>query len=442
MNTSKLVRDINEGVNLKENAGLLTEALGGLDNKIALINLAFSYSILYENIDGTYVDPDIDHFLDEINEIMKDAFVNKDTNEDLCKRAEALRNEVIGRVDVLTSFTDRLQVFEYVLNRIRGRYEEFEDDYDIDALVEKCFGYMFSDTDNAAVNERIREILSQLPVRMTKQKFYETVGETMSVYKGSDLSSLMLYDYMLRISGMIYKTKGNVMAYKDIFELIANLTITDFDELSKEQFESKFARLTEAGEFISETFDRLSLIIEVVNNLLVYLLTKAYEDEDRERESARFAILKTLDAFKGEYLDVSDYISETEVLFSNLEGFMERTAQEYARLDSAREILEEGSKSVIADAGLKAEYKVLWICSILMSESRFADYSKFDDVRGIVTDKELNEVRNALIADYDGLFSGLSKKDIYLSASSLAQSVTPHHTLSTAIFSIVLYASL
>ena len=413
MSVNKLFKDINNGVRLKENAPLLVKELGALDAKSGLINLAFSYSILYENIDGTNVDKDIDTFVDKINEIIKEVFegtCDKAKQEAAISSAESLRKDIIERVDTLTAYTDVFQIYEYVLNRIKGRYEDVDTAPDIDALVERSFGYMFSDTDNAAVNERIKDILSQLPVRMTKQKFYETVSEAMSIYKGSDMSSLNLFDYMLRTCGMIYKTNEFDGIYKELADTAAAFKETDYDTLTKDEFDARFAKLNEVGEFISDAFDRLSLIVEVLNNLLIYLFTMQYAISDSETDTALASVKETLAAFNGKYTKVSDYVEVSEGFFAKLEGFLENSRDDMAKLDASREILVNENYEVLTELDIEEEVNDLAICALLASESRFVDYKKFFEKTGTVGEEEFKNVRDALIADYDALFTGLSKR--------------------------------
>ncbi|MBP5305627.1 MAG: hypothetical protein J6Z02_07220, partial [Lachnospiraceae bacterium] len=127
-------------------------------------------------------------------------------------------------------------------------------------------------------------------------------------------------------------------------------------------------------------------------------------------ETALASVKNTLEAFKGKYTKVSDYVESAEGFFAKLEGFLENSLDDMAKLDASREVLVNENYEVLAELGIDEAVNDLGICQLLASESRFVDYDKFFESTGIVGEEELKNVRDALIADYDALFAGLSKR--------------------------------
>ncbi len=48
------------------------------------------------------------------------------------------------------------------------------------------------------INYKIQDVIGQLPVRLTKNKFFEMLSDGMSVYEGGTKESLNSFLYMIR----------------------------------------------------------------------------------------------------------------------------------------------------------------------------------------------------------------------------------------------------
>ena len=44
--------------------------------------------------------------------------------------------------------------------------------------------FILEDEDNMAINRKISQVIGQLPVRLTKNKFFEMLSNGLSIYKG------------------------------------------------------------------------------------------------------------------------------------------------------------------------------------------------------------------------------------------------------------------
>ena len=85
-----------------------------------------------------------------------------------------LRDRITARMKVLTSFTDFFEQHEYILNRKEAGILGTIENVSPEKLAEEAFAYVFSDQDKVVVNTRIQSVVEQLPVRITKQRFYAT----------------------------------------------------------------------------------------------------------------------------------------------------------------------------------------------------------------------------------------------------------------------------
>lgn len=109
----------------------------------------------------------------------------------LGQEMEELRSRITEKMNLFTAYTDRLIVFEYVLNRMEYQYLSEKERKDKlngikqEEFLQKLQRYLFSDKDTSVMQEKIRLVAGQLPVRMTREKFYDCIREAFTLYKGS-----------------------------------------------------------------------------------------------------------------------------------------------------------------------------------------------------------------------------------------------------------------
>ena len=76
-------------------------------------------------------------------------------------------------MEAITRYVDLFELYEYALNRVEYRFKEMDRVEDDEAFARKVLRYIFESDDNSVINNRIKEIISQLPVRITKEKYYD-----------------------------------------------------------------------------------------------------------------------------------------------------------------------------------------------------------------------------------------------------------------------------
>ena len=108
------------------------------------------------------------------------------------------------KTEILTAFSDCFQIYEYVLNRVERRFLVMKDSGRTPAgLAAELVQHIAGLEDDAGRNEMLREIIAQLPVRFTRQKFYSLVMERFSVLTGVSKASIEDFLYMLKTSAMV-----------------------------------------------------------------------------------------------------------------------------------------------------------------------------------------------------------------------------------------------
>ena len=119
---------------------------------------------------------------------------------------ESLRQDAIKEMEKLTAYTDIFQAYEYVMNRVEGRFMPQlvgKKPEDMETFMDEVIQYLAGTSDPADFHERFQLIISQLPVRFTKNKFFALVEEGMSVYKGAPEAGLEDMIYVLRSEALL-----------------------------------------------------------------------------------------------------------------------------------------------------------------------------------------------------------------------------------------------
>lgn len=86
-----------------------------------------------------------------------------------------MRNNIIRKMQALTYYVDKYNVYEFAYNRVEYKYHDYDmpANYSDEEFTRKIMKYIFDDEDATIINSKICEIIGQLPIRMTKSKIFD-----------------------------------------------------------------------------------------------------------------------------------------------------------------------------------------------------------------------------------------------------------------------------
>lgn len=216
-------------------------------------------------------------FMEVIDKAVEALGDKRDAVGEITEELFKARQELEERVDVLTACVDRLEIYQYALNRVELRFAKKVEQPDEEVFIQKVMEYIFSSRDNMLINELIKEVISQLPVRMTKGKYFERIREGLSIYQDADKSSLDSMLYMLRTSSMLYHPKKEDVFYKEYTEAAQKVGSLDFAAITKEEHEWAEELLEKTGDNLMQEIDLCMLFAEAVNHMYALFLLKGME---------------------------------------------------------------------------------------------------------------------------------------------------------------------
>ena len=414
------VRDINKNKNLKE---LLPEYVSQsmqLNDSYARLKMMMEYYIYYEMISegiNPYIDSAKDT-TDELNEIIFKLFEGSIEADEADKAAEKLldlRQVVMDKMQVLTTYVDCFVVYEYILNRVQYRFEDMELLPEDAAFAQDVVNFIFGTKDNVAINDNIHGVIGQLPMRMTRSRFFEVIRESISVYKGSDVSSLESFLYMFKTNAMLYKSPHMDKYFTEFRSILDELAEVDYENITEDMFKIYSEKIRVNASKLNDISDLYMQLGQIINEAYIIAKSVKYTKDAESIEAADIVIKGINSLFIKKESDIwslaeglSQEDDEAKIYwlgehFPQIEGKQEKI---YDSLNTSGAVLDEiieSDQKIIDELGLTEEFVVLKQMSQLNSNSVFAELNETVDETK-VTAGMADEAAEKLIGEVKELF--------------------------------------
>lgn len=393
--TRQLAGDIKAGRNQEQALPELMSRMASAYGLMSYYNMNMELSMFIGAKEEGLIKPGrtVKELEEKLYDIMRKTLLeafSPEVYEEAIKELAELREKVISKMDILTAYTDLFILYEYIMNRLEAVFEETEEPaaMDNDAVAKEILQWIFSEEEPALVNEHIKEMLSCLPVRMTKGKFLELVENAFSIYADSDSQSIDMFDYMLRSASGLYAPKGMAKSYSKLDKIKKLFESKSFADLTGEEYEERKVTLAEGTEYIRNATECLSDIQAIANALLTVLLTKQYFTLPAETASERpREITRQL---------LSGSAADADGLFAGVETEMETISEEIMGLEPSLLYAKENMEKQIGELMLSVVYHRLLTVQRLNSSSAYAALTEAE-----TKEKEgyLQQVKEAFLVD-------------------------------------------
>lgn len=279
------------------------------------------------------------------------------------EKIDELRNQIIRETEAASAYLDCFRIYEYVLNRLEGRFKESLPVYEDSQVIDAIMGYIVSAKETAIQNERIKSVLEQLPLRFTKAKFSAIVSQALSIYEGTDQKSLKQVLKMLRSESMLDLPENMQESQPVLWEMLKKLRDADYKNLTEEQFHELLNCLTLAEEKLSVLSSDCMMMMDLVNDFYVICLTRKDTLMDSQEEALIHGIIESV--YQSLEQDESVFHPEMEERLVQMEGRQERYYEQWSRYDlSDLDVLNSDEEG-------RADYQLLRKIDLLLSTSSF-----------------------------------------------------------------------
>ena len=399
----ELVKKISKGKDLQQNIPVYRDILFDLYQQVSILHVTMEYYMLYETLQEQRGAENgfLQDTISVVNQLVKAALggekLSAEEKKEKIAQLVATRNDVICKMKVLTMYIDKLQIYEHVINRVELKYEKDFPLADIDTFVQKVYQYIFSGKDNVVINESIKEILGELPVRMARSKYFQLIENSLSVYKGSDQSAVERYIYMLETSAMLYEPEGVDVYFTDLKELTERLSKTKFSELSETEFQELYDELEENAEYMSQIADLYVEIESVLNSLYCYLTAENGQPMTEASDKACVEVLQCISGLfeAGDWKKVPKELDEKLVL---TEGKQEKLVEDMLQLETVLVDLQMNHRGELEQLNLVDDFvKLDTIQQLLASSGTFIEFNEEDTEEEIADETYIAEQTNQLL---------------------------------------------
>ncbi len=319
--------------------------------------------------------------------------------EDVIGRISGLREKVVECSEQVQVLCDSLQIYEYLLNRVEYSLREYDKPFDDEEEARELLRTIFASQDPTEVNLRIQLMVSQLPVRITKTRFFDLIKASFSIYESSDEDALEGFYYRI-VSAAAMQKRPEGKVFSEYLELIQKLEELDTETLDKDTVAAWQDCIANSGDNLSQDADYLLAIQECINAFYTVVLM----DIDSVDEQTKAVMLPAVGAIaeygfaalsaKEEPLHEGALGPAFAYMEGRLEPLSERVLKDEAKIDAYCE-----NDAEFADT---EEGRNILIVKKLMSTSSFAKLSEQKIV--MVTKDKLNAVTaDALAVLEDGM---------------------------------------
>jgi hypothetical protein len=394
MNERNLIQEMKKkkkyGVHLNE----YTQYFSTMYYEYASIQLAFSYYTVYEILsemeDCTFIAP-------VFQELTSDLSLQGET---AITAINTLRDRIIEIMDCVTLYTDALCIFEHILSRVEYRFRDDAVVPDLSVVTTRIQQFIFADKDAVVTNDKIKSIVSELPLRMTKQRFYDIVSDSLSIYKDSDEEGVLGFVYMLRTIAGLKRDYQPVDGLRDMTAFIKECETTDYANISRADYERMRTQLNEYTEELNQIVTIYIQIQECINHFYTMQLCAPHMGSAGSACASAMAMVEQIrrnvdDADTESVLNGCN--EHLEALEGKQESVMERLMEYEALLGD-----------VASEHGDDVAVQSLVTCSKLVSSSMFIDLNAGENSVP-VTDDFLQKTTASLLQEFADFFKSHSQ---------------------------------
>ena len=107
-------------------------------------------------------------------------------------------------------------------------------------LTNDLMHYILADKDNVVINSKISEVVGQLPMRLSRSKFFEYLKDAFSLYHGAQKGTIDDFAYALKTTAMLHKTKGFDTLFPEMYDIYQTLANADYANIEEAQYRRHF----------------------------------------------------------------------------------------------------------------------------------------------------------------------------------------------------------
>lgn len=400
-----VIKQLGSKRNPEENLPKYAAFMSNTYYEYSLIQLAMNlYTLQERSQDYTSADPYVETALYAVQKFTGRYCLDKryENREAERKEIHEVRDQITSRMRVLTSYTDTLQIYEYILNRLEYSYDIADDDVDTEAYSKKLFEFIFRENDKMVVNSRIQMVVSQLPVRITRNRFYDIISESLKLYTGAECSTVEDFAETILACSGLSRPEGFDTEYPALHDILKELEALDYRGLSKEDWRYYMDKLEETASYIEDIVTDYLLLEDIVNEVYAVMTASVYVTE--ETKEMGYAV-KVLECVLDSMANGTPIPEVAEDCFFALEGAPETLSENLMQGEGLLFDVWAGFQEQLKELSLSEEYADLNLISKLLCNSVFIDLKPEESEPEVADSLYINQVRDRLAEEFARAFA-------------------------------------
>ena len=405
----RLINDIKADRNREESLNSFINLTSTAYLEYATIKLSLNYFTFREMIDSKSGErlEELEGYMKTIEKALSNAFSGGDVEKGY-EEVKALRETLTERMRVLTAYTSVTEIYEYIINRLEYKFDADIEEVFPEELADEMYDFVFSDNDKLAINSKIQSFVAQLPVRMTKTRFYDIISNSFALYKGGEKKALDEFVENIRDAALLDEPPLFDTMNNKLYEGYKTLKSADYNNITKDIYEEIKSVKDDMAYEINDIATDYMLLVEVINDALIILSVYAHKEEEYLTEKYETSV-KILNSIFGSE-DIYKASEEFDPLFISLEGAQENAYDILSYMASNVFNLDSEYTEDYSDTEAGRMLKTLEKIDRLTGSSLFADIDEdFSIVLDAVDDAYIEEQKQKISDDFTKLFEGMPK---------------------------------
>lgn len=405
-----VVKELLKAKRVENNLPQYTDGLMSLYKRVAFLRLAFNYytfsEIYYElSDDKKSICADEVKVLQEL--IINTVLENNMTFSEAEDKITALRNEIISKMDAVTAYTDKLSLYEYILNRVEFKFTdcEFDNNYYKNHFENDIYNYVILDKDNSAINMKLSMVMGELPMRLSRNKFFDILRDSFSIYKGSEKMAVEDFIYRIKTAGGIYSTKEMENKYPKLKKAVEELSKVNYSDISEKEYTLYRDKLDVVAGLAMDYGDSFIILAEIVNDIYSILLCDNASFIGEENDKLKAIIEYCYSAI--EENEEPDTIWAEK--FVEFEGIQEKLRYMLDAPENALQEIYNINEAAINEGKMTESFNKLFRVNKLQSSSTFVTFNEEDNLKEEADDEYINKAVDLLISDFSNCFENSSR---------------------------------
>ncbi len=414
--TNRTIRSLERGHNDKENMTRFVQETKREAKTLASVLLALnlpSYLDMFYDEDQQVKPHPLtvkatESFEKVLGEIAEVLFAGGEIPSEMSVSVLAQREANTKHMHLLSAYADRFTIYEYVLNRLEHRFsgKTLPKGYNDADAADNLMIRLGNIKDNAARQSIIVQMIEQLPMRMTKKRFFRVLSEGLNVYNGSEKKTVEDLLFMIRTAALIEEPEGMASDYAMLYQIAEKLTAADYTSLDEAGFTALYQQTKAGLEELNRQMDLVMMLQELLNQLTALIYTADTEVLDLAFADSIGMVRQTLKS----YAETKSMDDETVLGFAKLEGVQEQVSNTFFEMSAAAEEFSRAYAADIASYEMEHDFVVLERLNRLLSSSRFASLTMEESAEPELADEAyLLDVLSRLIRELSEQFAKLPR---------------------------------